>query len=121
MAGDEAQVNEDKNSILLSDDGLTSFHQSQVLFKLRWSEVKEIVAYKEDCFGFDSICIGFRAIDADEYLRVFEEADGYKELIAELERRFPDIRKDWFNEVAFPAFEPNWTTIWGQPMANNSK
>lgn len=79
--------------------------------------MKEIVAYKEDLFGCDSICIAFRIVESGDYLRVFEEAAGYDTMLSELGNRFPGIRTDWFNEVAFPAFVPNWTTIWGEPSA----
>lgn len=109
------------NRILLGAETLEFSFGDRILFTLRWKDVKEIVAYKEDLFGCDSICIGFRLTDQDEYMRVFEEADGYKALLVELEHRFPGIRKDWFNDVAFPAFVPNWTTIWGQPLANKAK
>ncbi len=110
-----------ENSIVLNEDGMRFLHLSRILFSLKWSQVLEIVAYKEDFFGFDSICIGFRVSATDEYLRVFEEADGYKNLLAELERQFPDIRKDWFDEVALPAFVPNWTTIWGKPLTHETE
>lgn len=114
MAGDYIEMKfEAPNKITLSEDGISFAHELETLFSLMWHEVREIVAYKEDCFGVDSICIGFRISDSDNYLRVFEETEGYEEMLAELERRFPDIRKNWFNEVAFPAFVPNWTTIWG--------
>lgn len=112
---------EASNKITMSKDGLSFAYGSQTLFLLMWHEVCEIVAFKEDCFGVDSICIGFRLSDSDNYLRVFEEAEGYEEMLAELERRFPNIRKDWFNDVAFPAFVPNWTTIWGTPFSRELK
>lgn len=109
-----------ENSITFNEDGLRFSLGNKTLFVFAWSEVREIVAYKEDLFGCDSICIGFRLSTADDYARVFEEAEGYKEMLAELELRFPEIRKDWFHEVAFPAFVPNWTTIWGEPLASRS-
>lgn len=114
-------MSEIANSILLSDEGLKFYYGPEMLFWLRWPHVSEIVAYKEDLFGCDSICIAFRVGETDDYVRVFEEAVGFKEMLSELDRRFPGIRKDWFNDVAFPAFVPNWTTIWGQPLANKAK
>lgn len=122
MAGDCIEMKfETFNKITLAEDGVSFANGSEILFSLMWHEVREIVAYKEDCFGVDSICIGFRIEDSEKYPRVFEEAEGYKEMLSELERRFPDIRKDWFNEAAFPAFVPNWTTIWGTPFSKELK
>ena len=109
------------NRIVLSNESFSFLHGSHILFDLRGGDVKEIVAYKENLFGCDSICIGFRTSESDEYFRVFEEAAGYNAMLTELENRFPGIRTDWFNEVAFPAFVPNWTTIWGEPFANKPK
>ena len=86
------------------------------LFRIRWTDVQEIVAYKLDLMAVDCICLGFRTQDEADYYEVVEEDRGYKELASELERVFPEIRNDWFQKVAFPAFETNWTTIWGQPL-----
>jgi len=86
-------MSETDNCILLGDEGLRFYHGPELLFWVRWSHVREIIAYKEDLFGCDSICIAFRVGEADDYLRVFEEAAGFKEMLTELERRFPEIRE----------------------------
>ncbi len=86
------------------------------VFRIEWADVREIVAFKEDIFSYDEICVGFRVADEDTYWRVTEEFTGYTELLQELETRFPRIRTEWFKEVAFPAFVPNWTVLWGTPF-----
>ncbi len=106
------EMREEKNIITTDDEGLEFALGTQRLFTLRWQDVSEIVAYKEDLFGCDSVCIAFRTSQTGDYVRVFEEAEGYREMLDALEVRFPGMRKDWFNEVAFPAFVPNWTTLW---------
>ncbi len=83
------------------------------LMRVAWSEVLEVVAYKQDCFAFDIICLGFRTSDDDRFWSVGEDYAGYEELLAELPSRFAGIREDWFSDVAFPAFVPNWTILWG--------
>ena len=100
--------------------GFTATEGDKVIFRIAWDDVLEVVAFKEDLFGYDEICVGFRIDDADSYPRVTEEFVHYKELLEELPRRFPGIRTDWFNDVAFPAFVPNWTTLWGQPLRQRS-
>jgi hypothetical protein len=77
-----------------------------------WSSIREIIAYKEDRFSVDDICLGFGTDDPNAFSRVTEDYIGYKEFLTELEGRFAGIRKDWFKEVAFPAFAVNRTTIW---------
>jgi hypothetical protein len=102
--------------IRLESNGFSVIQDNEVGFHLVWADVREVVAYKEDLFGYDDICVGFRLDDTDQYFRVTEEFIHYEELLQELPRRFPGIRTDWFNDVAFPAFVPNWTTLWGEPL-----
>jgi hypothetical protein len=83
--------------------------------------VKEIVACKEDCWTFDSICIGFRIEERNEYLYVVEEYEGFKDLLKALDKHFPNLREGWYNEVAFSEFIQNWTTIWGTPFPREAK
>ena len=86
---------------------------------MEWSSVLEVFGFKEDVFAFDIICIGFRTGETGEYWKVDEEWEGYKELLTLLPEVFSGIRTDWFSEVAFPAFKPCVTTLWGTPMIAN--
>jgi hypothetical protein len=81
---------------------------------LRWADVKEIFAFKDDVFAYDIICLGFRLDDDGTYLKIDEEHEGYKELLAFLPTVFPVARTDWFFEVAFPAFATCLTSLWGE-------
>ncbi len=40
---------------------------------------------------------------------------GYKELLRVLNTTFGIEDKTWWKKVAFPPFENNLTTLWGQP------
>ena len=105
-----------KPVIHLNASGFTATDGDELILRIEWADVREVVAFKEDLYGYDEICVGFRTGDADNYPRVTEEFVHYKELLQELPRRFRGIRTDWFSDVAFPAFVPNWTTLWGQPL-----
>jgi hypothetical protein len=59
--------------------------------------------------------MGFRVAAAGAYL-VDEDMAGYPDLMKAIERAFPDCKKDWWSEVAFPAFATNETTVWGEPL-----
>lgn len=102
--------------IRLESSGFSVTDGDQVILEVVWSEVREVVAFKEDRFTVDDVCVGFRTDEANTYHRVTEEFAHYSDLLAELPRRFPGIRTDWFREVTVPAFAPNWTTLWGQPL-----
>ena len=100
--------------VICDESGFTVVEHGKTLARVSWSEVLEVFAYKEDRFTTDDICLGFRVHEDGTFWMVSEDFVGYKELLAELERRFSGIRTDWFAEVAFPAFVPNRTTLWGQ-------
>lgn len=96
-------------------DGLRVFEEGVSRGSIRWTDVIEVFAYKLDCFTVDEICIGFRIDEAGTHYWVSEEFVGYKQLVEELNSRFPGIRTDWFSDVAFPAFVENRTSLWGTP------
>jgi hypothetical protein len=89
------------------------------VWETRWADVKEIVAWKDDVWSNDIICMGFRLEDAARYVWCDEECDGWGELLKKVEQIIgkPDT---WWSKVAFPAFETKWTTIWGEPPADSS-
>ena len=86
-------------------DGKTTVH---------WSDVKEVFAFKRDLFAVDLICIGFRVSDDGEYWEIDEEMCGYKSIVAAMEKVFAGLDPDWWEKVAFPPFETNLVTLWGQ-------
>ncbi len=109
-----------KPVIRLAASGFSVTEGDKLVLRIEWADVREVVAFKEDLFGYDEICVGFRTHDADSYPRVTEEFVHYQELLQELPHKFPGIRTDWFSDVAFPAFVPNWTTLWGEPLRQQS-
>jgi hypothetical protein len=101
--------------IALEAYGFSVVRRGTLLFRVRWAEVREVFAFKEDRGTYDRICLGFRISDAGDYHRVDEDMPGYRGLLEEMARVFPDLDKGWWQKVAFPAFATNFTTLWGQP------
>lgn len=81
---------------------------------IAWSGLLEVIAFKEDLWSRDFIRLGFRTSRGD-LVSVGEDEEGYQPLLAELPRRLPRFRNDWFQEVAFPAFERCETILWWRP------
>jgi hypothetical protein len=104
-----------KPCVLLRDTRFRLVYGETCQFEVVWADVREVVAYKEDCFCYDEICVGFRVDDSDNYFRVMESSLNYELLLKELPQKCPGVREDWFEEVAFPAFAPNWTRLWSKP------
>jgi hypothetical protein len=105
-----------RDEIRLTGDGFERLRKQRLLFRICWSEVKEILAFKVDQLTFDCICLGFRISNQGHYYQVDEEMMGYRELVEEIEQRFPDHNPRWFHQVAFPAFATNYTTVWGERL-----
>jgi hypothetical protein len=84
-------------------------------WQINWQDVKEIVTYKVDLFGFDLICIGFRTTEEPEYFEVSEDDQNWNTLCDHLQTHLGiDWPRAWLH-VVFPAFVANHTTIWGDP------
>jgi hypothetical protein len=111
---------EHRRVVKCDDEGFEVFEEARSQARVRWSDVLEVFAYKMDLFMYDEICIGFRVSADGTHWWVSEEFIGYRELIEELRHRFPGIREDWFSTVAFPAFVPNRTTLWGESWTRPS-
>jgi hypothetical protein len=105
--------------IVVDQDGVSLLRarDNACFWELRWVDVKEIVAWKDDVWSYDIICMGFRLGEAPHYLWCDEECAGWKELEAKV-AQLPGTQTDWWSKVAFPAFVSNWTTIWGQRPAD---
>jgi hypothetical protein len=102
-------------SIVLTEEGI-ALHGAggAVHWACRWDEVKEVVAWKDDVFGYDIICIGLRVRDEPEYLKIDEEQTGWAEAVRAIEQRYGIDGEEWWRAVAFPAFVENWRVLWGE-------
>ena len=97
--------------VTVTDSGFRLAGGSHEPLGIAWDDIVEIVAFKWDIFVYDVICLGFRLIGAEDFIEVAEAFSGYKNFIKAVESRFA-LAENWWNDVAFPAFETNWSTIW---------
>jgi len=74
-----------------------------------WSKITEVIAYKIDCFTFDTLCMDI--LDEEGLTTTLnEDMQGFKEFVTKLEQMVP-VLSDWRSKVLFPAFQENRTTI----------
>src|SRR5262245_32011414 len=92
------------NRCQVDDLGLHVSHKNRCVARLPWSDIAEIVAFKQDLYTVDQICVGFRTTESDKYICIEEENPEYDRVIKLVEERF-QLRQDWWSTVAFPAFE----------------
>ena len=102
--------------ITFDDEHMYYKRDDKIEEKLSWNSVLEIFAFKRDLFSVDLICMGFRIDNEGVYFEIDEEMKGYKELGLFLPTRFKDIEKEWFTDVAIPAFETKLVSLWGEPL-----
>ena len=106
-------------NLSIRDDGLElkqyRLHGSSVTldscWRICWSEVAKIVAFKRDCYAVDLICIAFE-LDGSRVAETDEEMEGWQGLLEVLGEQFGIREEAWFKKVAVPAFAPNVTTLW---------
>jgi len=112
----EGLLEEPKNGVIgIEDDGFTvtvpgrrTTHREA----MKWGDVREVRAFKEDLYTVDRICWRFCKDDDERAVDVNEEMLGFAELRKSIESRFGVRDEDWFQDVAFPAFVENMTVIW---------
>ena len=78
----------------------------------RWDDAILLIAFKRDLFAVDRICLGIELKDG-ETIEVDEEMKGWDSLVQKLPEYLPGCKSfaEWFEVVAFPAFELNATRI----------
>ena len=103
------------NRVSVDASSISFWINQSLMFTLDWKDISKVIAYKDDLFSYDEICVGFVLQGSDEYQWTGEDMVGYKELIDYLPSVFPGIRTDWWEKVAFPAFERNQLVIWKKP------
>ena len=107
--------------VRLDEEGFSLSQYGKISVRVQWSDVVEICAFKRDLFAIDEICFGFRLKDTQQLLCAGEQDVGFENLQPEMEQKFSGIRRDWFREVAGPAFAENWTLLWQIAEAPHEK
>ncbi len=103
----------ERESLVLESNGL-AFERAGNRTFLKWADVIEVFAYKADLLSVDLICIGFRISNDGRCVEIDEQMPGYAAVVEALPAIFPGIRTDWWQAVAFPAFELNSRSLWGK-------
>jgi hypothetical protein len=99
-------------SIKYDADGFRVYFDGACAATVRWEDVLEIVAFKQDQFSCDSICFGFRCDDSGAYQSVGEHEVNFDAFSRLVVVRFPGFRTDWYATVVQPPFVENWTVVW---------
>jgi hypothetical protein len=79
---------------------------------LTWDETISIKAFKRDLYTVDLMCLGIELKDGSG-IEIDEEMSGWDSLVQKLPEYLPGCKSfgEWFQTVAFPAFQLNMTSI----------
>ena len=109
--------NTPKENFPMYQDGIFSYSDNGFTVKLDnatltilWDEIFQIRAWKIDQFSVD--CIIIEVGLKDTHFTVNDQTAGYMKFMDIAAEKLQDFKKDWFQVVAFPAFETNLTTIY---------
>lgn len=101
-------------------NGVISIHDSKVHVKspqreleVSWDKIDKILCYKEDLWAYDLVCVGFSYVDDQPMVVVTEEMLGFFDLIQELDKKFPELEKQ-YHEWLFGSepFDKNVHVLW---------
>jgi len=96
-----------------TQEGIQVMRGGEKLSLVRWCEVKKIIAYKYALYTTDEVCVAFLTQkDADSWLEINEDWEGFREATDQMVSLFPSIPKDWFCNVSIPAFERKETVLY---------
>lgn len=93
---------------------VTKGEPDQQTQSLAWGDVKDVFAFKRDCFAVDQICLAIGSDDLEQAIEVAECDEGYENLIEQLPKRligFPALEQ-WLQRVALPPFETQGTRLY---------
>ncbi|ALI98311.1 hypothetical protein [Rufibacter tibetensis] len=78
---------------------------------LSWSELNTIVAYKQDLYTYDVICLDVFTIHGQSF-NINEDTPGWFQFLERLNKTFPSIDKGWQKEVSIQSFETKLTLLY---------
>jgi hypothetical protein len=96
--------------VSVDDVGFDFFAKDGTVHRVDWSDIDEVVAYKQDLMTTDAVCLEVTPGRRD-VVRLDDDVAGFWILVDKLKERLPTSSQDWEKVVVKPAFEANRTVI----------
>ena len=109
----KTKLADDELFFRLNDTGVFDYTENGFYdgyLKYEWKNICEIIAYKNDLFSIDCICMNIKFCN-DYELSVNEEYPGWYQFITRLEKEIK-LKDNWLKIVSKPAFNRNETVIY---------
>lgn len=81
--------------------------------RINWNDIQSLVAYKEDHFATDCICLDIVKKDG-QIFKITEETEGWHKFLNKSKEQFPQVDKSWDIGITNPPFDPKVTLIYDQ-------
>ncbi|MEZ0609005.1 hypothetical protein ACAW74_10845 [Fibrella sp. WM1] len=85
--------------------------------QINWADITLIRAYKLDLYTVDCIVIEIHL--SDSFVVINDQTAGHMKFMETVAARLPNVNRDWFMAVAFPAFELNLTIVYERQPADD--
>jgi hypothetical protein len=101
-----------------NDIGIFSYHDKGFTINIgneenqyNWTQIETIVAYKEDLYTTDMICMNLLTNDNLKY-SLNEETKGWFQFVKNSKKNISEISKDWDFKIMTPVFETSLTLLY---------
>lgn len=99
---------------MVVDGFVQVFDLDNEVWRIPIDQIRQVIAWKDDLFGYDSVVVGLRIKNDPRFYRVFEEDEGSQAFFRWLGELTDGAWGALWRQVTFPAFEYNLTHIWGE-------
>ncbi len=103
-------------SIALDGEEIAVSFGGGEVWRIHWADVVEIAIWRDEQVAGDGLCIGLRTrtMKPGAYLGVNDEAAGFADALAEIDRRFDSAYTFHWHEAVFPPMATQWAVVYGE-------
>jgi len=99
-----------QDGIFTYSEGAVSVVKKGITQTAAWTDITLIRAYKQDLLSIDRICV---EVHTESFQFMFDdETPGWMKFMETAGQHLPRFNSHWIFDVAFPAYQPNPTTIY---------
>lgn len=99
-----------RDGVFSYSDGSFTLGSDKEAKTIEWNDIDLISAYKQDLLTVDCIVIGIHFRQGS--VSISDQSEGFVKFMELASQKLPHFNKDWFMELAFPAFETKQMIIY---------
>lgn len=103
---------DDRYTINITNNGFNLSDKNNIYLSVEWKNIIKIIAYKEDLFTTDLICLGLHLLNDKNTYKLHEEMKQFNLFQEALADNLTLTNPDWYYDVMQPPFKTNSTIIY---------